>query len=114
MGVLRAWRQISCLVYHVGLGKTPFDVADMTMDLCNDVAPRIIDAGLRTFVVDDWCAGPHGLFGIEDGRKHFVVDLQGAAACLGSAFALANDDCHALANKAYDAVEYGRIVRGDG
>ena len=113
MRMLNAVRHIGALVNDGGLGKSRFDVADIAVNLADDVALRVVDARLRPLVVKDRRARTHCRVGIENGSKYFVVDDELTAARLGRGFAVGNYRGNALADKADHAVQKHGVVRID-
>ena len=83
----------------------------MAVQFAGDVALRIVDARLRTLVVNDRRAGPHRLFRIEHRRQQFVIDGELAAALFRRRLALRDHRGDALTDETDDAVEHGGIVR---
>ncbi len=96
---------------NIGFSEARFDIADVAVDLTGNVALRIDDAGLRTFVVNDRRARPHCLLGIEHRREQFVFDHELAAAGFSRRLGFGNDRRNTLADKADDRVEQGGVVR---
>ena len=111
--VLDPLRHIGALVDHVGLGESQFDVADVAVDLAGDVTPRIMDAALRSFVVNDRGARPHRLFGIENGWQFLVFDRELAATLFGGGLAVGDHAGEALADEAHHPVQQRGVVRID-
>ena len=105
MGVLDALGDVGRFVDEVGRGEALLDVADMAVDLGENVAGGIVDARLRSGVVDHRRARRHRRLGIEHGGKHLVVDDEAPAAFLRRAFAVGDHRGDALADKADDVVE---------
>ena len=108
--VLDPLRHIGAFVDRIGRGEASFDIADVAMDLTDNVALRIVDAGFRSLVVNDRGARPHGVFGIENGGQHLVLDRELAAAFLGGGFVVGNHAGDALADEAHDPVQHRGIV----
>src|ERR1700716_3122166 len=65
MRMLHPLRQVGALMDDVCLGKAGFDIADVSVQLRDDVALRIGDPRGSGLVVNDRGAGPHGFFPIE-------------------------------------------------
>ena len=98
----------------VGLGEAGLDVADVAVQLGDDVALGVgdVQAGI---VVQQRRAGLHRLLGVEHGGQQFVVDLDQRERRLGRRFAGRDDGGDALADVADDGVEHqtiGGIVAG--
>ena len=110
MGVLDALGDVGSLVDEIGLRETPLDIADVAVDLGEDIARGIEDARLRPVVVDDRRARRHRLFGIEHRREHLVVHHEATAAFLRGGFAVGDDCGDPLAGTAHDVVEDDGVV----
>ncbi len=110
MGVLDALSDVGRFVNEVGGGEALLDVADMAVDLGEDVARGIVDARLPPDVVDHRRAGRHRRLGIEYGGQHLVVDDEAPAAFLRRGFAVGDHRSDALAGKADHVVEDDGIV----
>ena len=111
MGVLDALGDVSRFVDEVGGREALLDVADMAMDLGENVARGIVDARLSSDVVDDRRARRHRGLGIEHGGQHLVVDDEAAAAFLRGGFAVGDHRCDALAGKPDHVVEDDGVIR---
>jgi len=80
------------------------------VELADDVAPGILDAGFRPLVVQNRRARTHRFFGIENCRKDLVVDADFAAAFLGRGFTVGNHGGDALAGKTRNPVQKNGVV----
>ncbi len=70
----------------------------------------IVDARLRSFVVNDRGARLHRCLRIENGGKDLVVDDQPVAARLGRGFAIGHHGGDALTDKTHNPVQYRGVV----
>ena len=95
---------------EVGLGEAGLDVADMAVQLGDDVALWIGDAGGRRLVVQQRRARAHRLLGVEDGGQDFVGHSDEAAGGLRRRLALRHHRRDALADATDDGIEHERVV----
>ena len=94
-----------------GCGERRSDIAELAMCLRDEIALRIGNAVRAGAIrMNEWRAGRHRLFGIDQRRQNLVVDLQPTAGLLGSAFAVRDHRRDLLADEAHDIVEDAGIL----
>ncbi len=103
-------RSVGGLVDHVGRFESCRDVANVAVNLEQNILPWAPDARLGAFVVEDGRAFAHCFFGIEDRRQHLVVDLDLAASLFRRAFSFRDDRRDPLADKTHHVVEEVRVI----
>ena len=110
MRMLYAMRSVGGLVDHVGRVESCRDVANVAVNLEQDILPRTPDARLGALVVNDGSALAHRFFRIKDRRQHFVIDLDFAASFFRRAHGFRDDRRNPLAHEAHDVVEQVRVI----
>ncbi len=113
MGVLDTRGDVSAFMHDVGRGKSRRDIANIAVDLRNDVVGRIGDARGGILGVNDRRARTHGFFRIKDRGQVLVVHHHAAAAFLGGRLAVGHHRGDALADEAHDVVQHFRVVGVD-
>ena len=109
MRVLDAGRVVRALVDDVGFSETGCHIADLTMQLEQDVALLVV--GERVVIaVQLGGAVAHRLLGIEDSRQHLVGDLDLSATLFGGADGVGEHRHHPLACETNDVVEDVGVV----
>ena len=93
----------------VGLGESGLDVADLTVELEQDVVHGILDERVVGAVQLRRAVG-HRLLRVEHRGQHLVLDDDLAAALLGGADGVGEHGHHPLADEAHDVVEDVRVV----
>jgi len=96
---------------QVGLAEAFLDVAEFFEDVAGDIARGVVDPGGIRLVVDDGRAGFNGIFDLQDGRKHFVLDLDEAASLFRDGARFGRDGGDAIADEADLVVEEVGVVR---
>ncbi len=97
---------------HVGRGEARVDVADVRVDLQQEVVDVV--AGERVLrAVQLRCPVGHGLLGVEDRRQHLVLHGHLPAALLGRPDRVGEHRGDALADEADRVVEDVGVVRID-
>ena len=110
MRVLDAMGGVGGLVDYVGGLESRLDVADVAVNLEQDILPGAPDAGLGALVVDDGRALAHRFFGIEHRRQQLVIDFYPSASFFRRALGFRDDCRDPLADKTHDVVEQVSVV----
>ena len=105
MCVLDALGDVGPLVDEVGFHEALVDIADMAVELGDDIAGGVLDARFRTLVVNHRRARCHRLLGVEHRGQHLVIDHEPPAAFLRGGLAVGDDGGDPLADEAHDIVE---------
>src|SRR5580700_661304 len=95
MSVLHPAGRVRPLVDRVGFLKALLDAPDLAVDVDVDVRFGSRFAPVAT-VVQNRSPNIHRMFGIEDGGKNFVVDLDLPGSLFGGGFGLGDDSGDAL------------------